>query len=111
MIVAHATGTLDNDSSEYCAMSRLFGEELPGIPVIGFKSFLGHTLGGAGAVELVMSCMAIEEQCIPGTLGVKADDVEYDDLGLSIGKARASRLSVTLNTSLGFGGANDCLVN
>ncbi len=110
MIVAHATGTLDNDSSEYCAMSRLFGEELPGIPVIGFKSFLGHTLGGAGAVELVMSCMAIEEQCIPGTLGVKADDVEYDDLGLSIGKARASRLSVTLNTSLGFGGANDCLV-
>jgi len=110
LIAAHATGTPDNDASEYRALSRLLGSDLPSIPIIGFKSFLGHTLGAAGAVELAMSCMAIDSQCVPATPNVQADDVEFDDLRLSVGAAKQIPLRVTLNTSLGFGGANDCVV-
>jgi 3-oxoacyl-[acyl-carrier-protein] synthase II len=110
LIAAHATGTPDNDASEYAALSRLLASDLAAVPVIGFKSFLGHTLGGAGAVELVMSCKALRDQCIPATPKINPGEVEFDDLSLSIGKTRSSSLRVTLNTSLGFGGANECLI-
>ena len=46
LVAAHATGTPDNDAGEYAAMSRVFGDALPKVPVVGFKSHLGHTLGG-----------------------------------------------------------------
>lgn len=110
LIAAHATGTPDNDAAEYAALSRVFGEELPNVPAVGFKSHLGHTLGGAGAVELVLSLMAMREQTVPPCASVKAEEVEFPKLALSTGKARAARIRATLNTSLGFGGANTCVV-
>jgi 3-oxoacyl-[acyl-carrier-protein] synthase II len=110
MIAAHATGTPDNDASEYAALAQMFGTDLRRIPVIGFKSFLGHTLGAAGAVELVLSCKAIEDQCVPAIPGVAANEVEYADLNLSVGKTKTARVRATLNMSLGFGGANECVI-
>ena len=48
LIAAHATGTPDNDAGEYAALSRVFGAGLARVPVVAFKSHLGHTLGGGG---------------------------------------------------------------
>ncbi len=109
-IAAHATGTRDNDAGEFAAFSRVFGERLPRVPVIAFKSHLGHTLGGAGAVELILSAMALREQTIPACANVKAEDVEFPGLQLSTGESRLAPLRASLNTSLGFGGANACMI-
>jgi 3-oxoacyl-[acyl-carrier-protein] synthase II len=110
MVAAHATGTPDNDGAEYQALSRLLGDGLSRVPVVGFKSFLGHTLGGAGAVELVMSSMALRDQRVPGCPNVRGEDVEFAGLTVANGAAAERDIGATLNTSLGFGGANTCVV-
>ena len=110
LIAAHATGTPDNDAGEYAAFSQIFGERLPQIPVVGFKSHLGHTLGGAGAVELILSAMALRDQIVPACANVKPEDVEFPNLRLATGQSAPAKLRTSLNTSLGFGGANTCVI-
>jgi len=110
LIAAHATGTADNDAAERAAMAAVFAEHLRNIPVVGFKSHLGHTLGGAGAVELILSMMAMNHQTIPPCANVSADDIEFPDLSVATGQPRTASIRATLNTSLGFGGANTCVI-
>jgi 3-oxoacyl-[acyl-carrier-protein] synthase II len=110
LVAAHATGTPDNDAGEYAALSRAFGDSLARTPVVGFKSHLGHTLGGAGVVELILSAMAMRDGMVPACAGIRAEEVEFPALNLSTGAAKPARLRATLNTSLGFGGANTCVV-
>jgi len=110
MIAAHATGTPDNDASEYIAMSATLGARTAEVPVVGFKSHLGHTLGGAGAVELILSSLALRDQVVPPCANVSREEVEYPSLRLSVGVAEPRPIRATLNTSLGFGGANTCVV-
>ncbi len=110
LLVAHATGTPDNDASEYAAMSRVFGEALPQIPCVAFKSHLGHTLGGAGAVELILAAMAMQRQMIPPCANVTSDELQYPGLNLVTGTARPAKIRALMSTSLGFGGANTCVV-
>jgi 3-oxoacyl-[acyl-carrier-protein] synthase II len=110
LVAAHATGTPDNDAAEFAAMSRVFGQDLPNIPVVGFKSHLGHTLGGAGAVELILAMTAMCEATIPPCASVQPQDVEFPTLALSTGAAKPASIRATLSTSLGFGGANTCVV-
>lgn len=110
LIAAHATGTPDNDAGEFAAFSRVFGERLPSIPVVAFKSHLGHTLGGAGAVELILSAMALRDQVAPPCANSSQEDVEFVGLTLTTGKEKPARIRATLNTSLGFGGANTAAI-
>ncbi|MDB5358148.1 MAG: putative 3-oxoacyl-[acyl-carrier-protein] synthase [Phycisphaerales bacterium] len=110
MIAAHATGTPDNDAGEFAALSRVFGTDLPRVPVVAFKSHLGHTLGGAGAVELILSALCLRDQIVPACPNVREEDVEFPGLRVSTGTARPAQIRATLNTSLGFGGANTCMV-
>jgi 3-oxoacyl-[acyl-carrier-protein] synthase II len=110
LIAAHATGTPDNDASEFAALSHVFGDRLPKTPVVAFKSHLGHTLGGAGTVELILSAMAIRDQIIPACANVRAEEVEFDGLQLATGQSRPAPIRRTLNISLGFGGANTCMI-
>ncbi|HWE02248.1 MAG TPA: beta-ketoacyl-[acyl-carrier-protein] synthase family protein [Tepidisphaeraceae bacterium] len=110
MIAAHATGTPDNDAGEYAALSRVFGDDLPRVPVVAFKSHLGHTLGGAGAVELILSALALRDQIVPACVNVRAEDLEFPGLHVAVGSSRPAVIRNTLNTSLGFGGANTCVV-
>jgi 3-oxoacyl-[acyl-carrier-protein] synthase II len=109
LIVAHATGTRENDASEYAAISQVFGESLSGIPATAFKGHLGHTLGGAGAVELVLSATALDEGVVPPCVGVDPDDLEFD-LHLQTHAPQRRTLRHVLNLSLGFGGANACVI-
>jgi 3-oxoacyl-[acyl-carrier-protein] synthase II len=110
LIAAHATGTPDNDAAEFAAMSRVFGERLSQVPVVAFKSHLGHTLGGAGAVELILSAMALNQQTVPPCANVAVEDIEFAGLNLSTGASKRVPIRTTLNTSLGFGGANTCVI-
>jgi 3-oxoacyl-[acyl-carrier-protein] synthase II len=109
LVAAHATGTPDNDAGEYAALRRVFGQVLCSVPVVGFKSHLGHTLGGAGACELILSALALRDQVIPACANASANDTEFEGLCLS-SKTQRGKVRATLNTSLGFGGANTCIV-
>lgn len=110
LLAAHATGTPDNDAGEFAAFSSVFGDRLPQVPVVAFKSHLGHTLGGAGAVELILSAMALREQMIPPCANTRTEEIEFPGLNVSTGSARKAKIRTTLNTSLGFGGANTAAV-
>jgi len=109
-ICAHATGTQANDAAEFRAMRMVLGDRLVVTPVVAFKSHVGHTLGAAGAVELVLSLMVMREGVVPPTPNVSAAEIEFEGLDLVIGRARHKRIQTTMNLSLGFGGANACVV-
>ncbi len=111
MIAAHGTATPDNDAAEYAALAGAFGPLLPDVPVTAFKSHLGHTLGGAGAVELVLSVVALREGLVPPVAQADPPDPAFVGLGLVRGPRAAERsVGATLNLSLGFGGSNACAV-
>src|SRR6185312_2810444 len=109
LIAAHGTGTPDNDAAEFAALTRVFGPKLSEIPVVAFKSHLGHTLGGAGAVELILSAMSLRDQTVPACANVNEDEIEFPDLKVATARGPA-KIRHTLNTSLGFGGANTCMI-
>lgn len=109
LIAAHATGTPDNDAAEQAAFASVFGERLASTPIVAFKSHVGHTLGGAGAVELILSLMARRSGVIPATANVTPAQLEFADIHLLTTPQPAS-IRATLNTSLGFGGANTCVI-
>ncbi|MFZ4574751.1 MAG: beta-ketoacyl synthase N-terminal-like domain-containing protein [Phycisphaerales bacterium] len=109
-VAAHATGTRDNDASERNAISRFLGADASAVPVVGFKSLLGHTLGAAGAVELILSALAMRARTLPGCANVAPEDVEYPELSVRVSAKPGVDVLATLNTSLGFGGANACAV-
>jgi len=110
LIVAHATGTPDNDAAEVAALSSLFGEAMPDTPVVGLKSRLGHTLGAAGAAEMIFAGLAMRDQTQPTTATTTADDVDFENFQLAAGDSQPAAIRTTVNTSLGFGGANTCVV-
>lgn len=64
-VSAHGTGTEANDAAESQAMVRLFGKA---VPVSSSKSFLGHTLGASGIIEMIATLVAVQEGQIPPTL-------------------------------------------
>jgi 3-oxoacyl-[acyl-carrier-protein] synthase II len=110
LISAHATGTPDNDSAEFAAMHATFGDRLPQVPVVGFKSHLGHTLGAAGAIELLLSACALRDGLVPPTALDPSETVEFDAVSLNRTTPKHADIRATLNTSLGFGGANTSVV-
>lgn len=110
LISAHATGTPNNDRGESAAFHRVFGERLSEKTLVAFKSQLGHTLGGAGAVELILCMCALLDQKLPPTANVDPDTLEYPDLRFVTGEARPAEVRHTVNVSVGFGGANTAVV-
>ena len=109
MIAAHATSTPNNDAAEFKAYQQIFRDRLPQVPVVAFKSHLGHTLGGAGAVELILSILAIQHQCVPPTANVDLSAIEFPGLRL-LDRSLPIPIARTMNLSMGFGGANACIV-
>ena len=108
-IIAHATSTPANDGAEHAAYRAALGDRLPGIPVTALKSRLGHTLGAAGALELVLGLTALEQDRLLTTAEGDTDQEAFPDLALLRGappERSSDRLAVL---SLGFGGADACL--
>ncbi len=103
---AHATSTPVGDMIEI----RAIGAALGGHPIVtATKSMTGHLLGAAGAVESIVTVLAIHDGLIPATRNLDNPD---DGLDVDVVRAepRKVRLTAALNDSFGFGGHNVSLV-
>ena len=91
-------------------MVEVFGDRLADIPVTAIKSYIGHTLGGAGGVEAVLAILALQHNCVPATLNTKNLDPEMPLLDLVLDGPRETPLRVAMTNSFGFGGCNASLI-
>lgn len=107
-INAHGTSTPMNDRYETAAIKKSLGKRAGEIPVSSTKSMLGHLLGASGAVEAIVTVLALREGFIPPTIGYREADPECD-LDIVPGKGRHQKLHTALSNSLGFGGHNAVL--
>jgi 3-oxoacyl-[acyl-carrier-protein] synthase II len=106
---AHGTATPANDRMETKALKAVFGRRAFAIPVSSTKAMTGHTLGAAGAIEGVVSVLAIAHGLVPPTIHLETADPECD-LDYVPGTARAVDLSIVLSNSFAFGGNNTAVV-
>jgi 3-oxoacyl-[acyl-carrier-protein] synthase-1 len=103
-INAHGTGTPLNDSAEAKGIANVFGSD---VPVVSTKSYTGHTLGGAGAIEAVMSILVLEEGYIAPSLRVDPIDPKIEINILT--QPLTGTYRRVLSNSFAFGG-NNCSV-
>ena len=99
-INAHGTATKNNDLSESIAIKRMFGENIPAFS--STKTFTGHTLAAAGALEAVFSILSLQ------------NDKQFANLNFSEAMLETKLVPVTsvrsvcmqhiLSNSFGFGG-------
>jgi beta-ketoacyl-acyl-carrier-protein synthase II len=108
-INAHGTSTSLNDKLETQAIKQVFGSQAKKVPISSTKSMMGHLLGAAGSVELIICALAIKNGIIPPTINYEYPDPECD-LDYVPNKAREVKVDVALSNSLGFGGHNASLV-
>lgn len=108
-INAHGTSTTLNDMNETKAIKRVFQQHAYDLAVSSTKSMMGHLLGAAGAVEAIISILAIRDQIAPPTINLDNPD-EGCDLNYVAHKAQSRTINYVLSNSLGFGGTNGCLI-
>ena len=106
---AHGTGTRLNDVAEARAVRAVFGRHAGRVPVSSTKSSTGHTLEAAGAVEAVISLLALRHGRLPPTVGCTAPDPECD-LDLVLGEARRAPAEHALTVNSAFGGMNTAIL-
>ncbi len=100
---AHATGTQVGDVAESKAINNALGSNTPA--VYAPKSALGHSVGAVGAVESILTVLALRDQVIPPTLNLVNLDPEVN-LDVVAGKPRTGNYQYAINNSFGFGGHN-----
>lgn len=103
---AHATGTSVGDVAEGKAINNAMGGHKPA--VYAPKAALGHSVGAVGAVESILTVMALREGIIPPTLNLRNLDPEID-LDVVAGEPRSGNYQYAINNSFGFGGHNVAL--
>ncbi len=108
-INAHGTGTAANDATETRAIHQAFGFHARRLAVSSSKSIFGHTLGAAGALEMVATIEAIRHSVIPPTLNYSEPDPDCD-LDYVPNTARTGKIRVALSNTFAFGGLNATLV-
>jgi len=101
----HGTATPSNDRSESQAVTSIFG---PTTPCSSTKGATGHTLGAAGALEAVISALAIQNRLMPG--GVHTTRVDPTLTAHYIRENRRASVNRVLSNSFGFGGTNCSLI-
>jgi 3-oxoacyl-(acyl-carrier-protein) synthase len=103
---AHGTGTPQNDLVEGRIIGCVFG---PRVPVTSTKSYTGHTLGAAGALEAVYGALSINESLVPASLGIEELDGRLE-INVVRGGPLERELRCVLSNSFGFGGNNCCVL-
>lgn len=106
---AHGTATIEGDQIEISALQQVFGEYAANLPVSATKSMHGHQLGAAGAIEAIVTVLALREKAIPPTAHL--DNIDAACLGVDhVAAGRHVRgLSAALSNSFAFGGSNAVL--
>lgn len=108
-INAHGTSTPFNDKMETQAIKTCFGEHAYKLAVSSTKSMLGHTFGAAGAVESVISILALQSGILPPTINLHHPDPDCD-LDYVPNEARRAEVRTVLSNVMGFGGHNTSLI-
>lgn len=106
---AHGTSTPINDKNETAALKELFGGKENCPPVSSIKGQVGHCLGAAGAIEAVVSLMAMRDGILPPTINYTTPD-ENCDLDYIPNQARKAEINVVMSNSFGFGGTNGVVI-
>ena len=104
-INAHGTATPFNDAAEGKAIAELFGR----VPVSSTKGMMGHSLGAAGAIEAVISILALRDQLLPPNINFRQPDPALD-LDVVANESRPARINTVLSNSFGFGGTNASVI-
>jgi 3-oxoacyl-[acyl-carrier-protein] synthase II len=102
-INAHGTATVLNDTAEGKAIIELFGE----VPVSSTKSMMGHSLGAAGAIEAVVSLLALQHQFLPPNINFREAELS---LNIVANQPRDAQFDCAVSNSFGFGGTNATIV-
>ena len=112
-INVHGTSTPVGDVSEVKAIQKLFGEHAYKLNISSTKSMTGHLLGAAGAVEALVSVLAVKNDIIPPTINHEEDDkdenIDYN-LNFTFNKAQKRTVRAALSNTFGFGGHNACVI-
>lgn len=106
----HGTSTPQNDVNETRALKASLGPLAHAIPMSSTKSYTGHLIGAAGAMESMICLKAIETGTVPATIHLREADPECDLDYTPNHHAQGRRIDTALNLSFGFGGANCALV-
>jgi 3-oxoacyl-[acyl-carrier-protein] synthase II len=108
-INAHGTATPVNDVTETKAIKEVFGKRAYAIPVSSTKSMHAHTLGASGALEGIVSILALHHGFIPPTVNYREAD-PLCDLDYVTSGSRKADLRAVLSNSFAFGGNNTTLI-
>ena len=108
-INAHGTSTPLNDSSETLAVKKAFGKDAMKPYVSSTKSMSGHLLGASGALEAIISTLAVQNDFVPATINYQQKD-EACDLNLVVNEGLHTPVHAAMSNSLGFGGHNASII-
>ena len=112
-INVHGTSTPLGDIAELKAIKQLFGEHAYKMNISSTKSMTGHLLGAAGAVEAMLSVLAVKNDIIPPTInfheGDEDPEIDYN-LNLTFNTAQKRVVRAALSNTFGFGGHNACVL-
>ncbi|MGE5472114.1 MAG: beta-ketoacyl-[acyl-carrier-protein] synthase family protein [Bacteroidota bacterium] len=106
---AHGTATAEGDPVEIAALREVFGERAGRLPVSATKSMHGHQLGAAGAVEAIVTVLALREQAIPPTAHLGTLDTACTGVDHVTTARHGQPLRAALSNSFAFGGSNAVL--
>jgi len=106
---AHGTSTGANDRAETQALKRVFGKDAYDVPISSTKSMTGHLVAACGALELVLSLLALGEGTVPPTMNYEFPDPDCD-LDYVPNAARDAKLDRVMSNNSGFGGQNVSLI-
>ena len=112
-INVHGTSTPLGDIAELKAIKQLFGDYAYKLNISSTKSMTGHLLGAAGAVEAMLSVLAVKNDIIPPTInfheGDEDPEIDYN-LNLTLNAAQKRVVRAALSNTFGFGGHNACVL-
>ena len=107
---AHGTSTHLGDLGEIRAVKSTFGDAVKTLRISSTKSMTGHLLGAAGAIEAVITTMAVRDQVCPPTINLDNPDPEVEGINLVPNVAQKADFEYAISNSFGFGGTNGSLL-
>lgn len=109
-INAHGTSTQLNDLNETNMLKSVFGEKVYSVPISSTKSYTGHLIAAAGALESILSIKSIETNMIPATINLNNPDPDCDLDYVPNKHRQVKSIQSVLNVNYGFGGSNSALI-
>ena len=108
-INTHGTSTPAGDIAEVAAIKTVFGEHAYKLNIGSTKSMTGHLLGGAGALEAVLTVLSVKNDIVPPTInhaeGDEDENIDYN-LNFTFNKAQERVVNAAISNTFGFGGHN-----